>query len=230
MATSVPLPMATLTSARASACESLMPSPTMATHLPACCNSATKRSLSSGKHAPPIVVDTGRPSHLGCGRLLVAGEHIDLDAAAFQLLHRLARGGLQGIFHLEEGQQLPVVPEIDGISIGHRNTRQTLLGQGPIAHPEGGPAAGAGHPAPCKALKVGQVVGRAIAPLPQRIGQGQGQRVFRPRLGGQQHGGKLLEIGIELLVDYCGCPSVRVPVLSRTTALTGTCFPGQTHL
>ena len=48
IATSVPLPIAIPTSARARACESFTPSPTIATTSPRCCNSCTKASLSDG--------------------------------------------------------------------------------------------------------------------------------------------------------------------------------------
>lgn len=48
IATSVPVPMAMPTSAMASAGESLMPSPTMATLLPACCSCSTLATLCEG--------------------------------------------------------------------------------------------------------------------------------------------------------------------------------------
>ena len=58
MAISVPFPIAMLTSASANACESLMPSPTIATVFPCNCNSRIKSSLSSGNAS-----DTKRSIH-----------------------------------------------------------------------------------------------------------------------------------------------------------------------
>ena len=52
IATSVPVPMAMPTSARARAGASLMPSPAMATRWPCCCRRAARRSLSCGLTSP----------------------------------------------------------------------------------------------------------------------------------------------------------------------------------
>ncbi len=52
MATSVPVPMAMPTSARASAGASLMPSPAMATVRPSACRRSTRASLSAGNTSP----------------------------------------------------------------------------------------------------------------------------------------------------------------------------------
>ena len=61
LAMSVPAPMARPTSARASAGESLMPSPTMATLWPLSCSSRTWRSLSAGSTSA-ITASLERPT------------------------------------------------------------------------------------------------------------------------------------------------------------------------
>ena len=52
IAISEPLPIAILTLACANACESLIPSPTIATIFPSVCNFSTKAALSEGITSP----------------------------------------------------------------------------------------------------------------------------------------------------------------------------------
>ena len=84
MATSVPVPIATPTSAEASAGASLIPSPTIATAVPSAWSAATAAALPSGRtSASTRSMPDGARDRLG-GPLVVAGQHRDLEAEAMQ--------------------------------------------------------------------------------------------------------------------------------------------------
>ena len=80
MATSVPAPMATPISAWARAGASLTPSPTMATLRPSACSSATLDGLVAREDLGDDGGDAEQGADAAGGRLVVAGEHDDLDA------------------------------------------------------------------------------------------------------------------------------------------------------
>src|ERR1039457_6456531 len=93
LAMSVPVPMAMPTSACASAGASLMPSPTMATFLPAACNFRTSANLASGSTSASEVL----PSLLSAN-MSIAGR-ID----GLRKTHRVTKGTPQPI-HVPDGQ------------------------------------------------------------------------------------------------------------------------------
>ena len=82
MATSVPVPMAIPTSACASAGASLIPSPTIATCLPAACSLRHLGHFFLRQHFREHAFDSHLPRDAFGGAAIVAGDHPDLDAHA----------------------------------------------------------------------------------------------------------------------------------------------------
>ena len=97
IATSVPVPIATPTSAEASAGASLTPSPTIATTVPSAWRAFTAAALPSGRtSATTRSMPTDARDRLGRAPV-VAGEHGDRDAEAVQLGDGLDRPRLERV-------------------------------------------------------------------------------------------------------------------------------------
>ena len=104
-AATVPVFMATPTSAWASAGASLVPSPHIATSLPLACSSRISCSLSSGVACGEEVVDAGLGGDGGGGHRVVAGDHHGADAHAAQLGEALADAALDDVLEVDDAEQ-----------------------------------------------------------------------------------------------------------------------------
>ena len=97
MATSVPVPIATPRSARASAGASLMPSPTIATTCPSACSAAIRSALPDGStSARTWSIPTCAGDGAGGGGV-VAGEHPHLQPERLQLRDGFGGSGLDRV-------------------------------------------------------------------------------------------------------------------------------------
>ena len=108
MATSVPEPIATPTSAWARAGASLMPSPTIATTRPSACSRVTSRAFCSGSTSATTrsMPACARDRLRGLARV-VAGEHHDLEPERAQRRDRAGGLGLERVGHRDQAGALP---------------------------------------------------------------------------------------------------------------------------
>ena len=238
MATSVPAPIAMPTSARASAGESLTPSPTMATFRPRPCSSATFLSLSAGRtsantssmsssaatacatcRASPVIMATLMPRCLqGRDGLAGLGPHGILEAdraqdraAVHHVEHRRAAAPARRRWR----RPSPAVP-----------ADAELPEQGRAAHLD---RAAVDRGADAAAGQRREAVGRRESSSPRSraaatIARASGMFAVRLHGGGEgQHASVrgLSPSGARRRSLSSGSPLVRVPVLSNSTTSTG---------
>jgi len=122
IATSVPVPIAIPTFARASAGASLIPSPAIATRRPSRCKRATRSALSCGRTSP---YTSSIPNRLR-RRSAVASCHDDANA---RLVQRLDRRGGRFLDRIVDGEQSRKLT-IDGEEDDARAVRPQALGVG----------------------------------------------------------------------------------------------------
>ena len=108
-AATVPVFIATPTSAWASAGASLVPSPHMATSLPLACSSRMSCELRLRRRLGEEVVDAGLGGDGGGGHRVVAGDHHRADAHAAQLGEALADAALDDVLEVDDAEQPAVL-------------------------------------------------------------------------------------------------------------------------
>ena len=108
-AATVPVFIATPTSAWASAGASLVPSPHMATSLPLACSSRISCELRLRRRLGEEVVDAGLGGDGGGGHRVVAGDHHRADAHAAQLGEALADAALDDVLEVDDAEQPAVL-------------------------------------------------------------------------------------------------------------------------
>ena len=107
-AATVPVFMATPTSACARAGASLVPSPHMATSLPLACSSRISCQLVLRRRLGEEIVDARFGGDGGGGQRIVAGDHDGADAHLAQLGEALADAALDDVLQMHEAEQVAI--------------------------------------------------------------------------------------------------------------------------
>ena len=121
LAAVVPEFMARPTLAWARAGASLVPSPVMATIFPSACSFLMTRILSSGLHSAIKPSTPASFAMVAAVRGIVAGAHDGFDADGAQTLKTLCHAGLDGVFQVNNAQNLVVLAHDQGRAAQRRN-------------------------------------------------------------------------------------------------------------